>query len=152
MRKDLLVLAFALASATAGCKKDGLQLSTPDNLLSGTKWKLISNSSLINLPGFTPLDNYALLLPCNKDDFQQFNASNVYAYNEGPTKCDPSDPQEQPGLWFLGNFGTQLTITYDGFSTNYTVDQLTAVSLKMHSVQQNNGIEETTSLVYKAVN
>ena len=154
MRKAVLALTLTLVgAAAAGCKKDEPRLATPDNLLSGPKWQLVSNSSLVNLPGFTPVDNYASLPPCSKDDFLQFKAGNAYAYNEGPTKCAPSDPQEQLGLWFLGSFGTQLTVTTpDGLSTSYTIDQLTVSSLKMHSVEQNNGIDQTTSLGYTAVN
>lgn len=147
----LLALGCAGALATAGCQKDAPAPATPDQLLAGARWRLISRVSLVNLPGFTPVDEYAALPPCSQDDVERYGADNAYTYDEGPTKCDPLAPQQQPGLWFLGNQGTRLTVTSDGLSTGYAVDELTATSLKMRRVQQNNGIEETTTLAYKAV-
>lgn len=150
--KNLSLLLFALAGTFGGCKKADPAPPTATQLLTGKKWQATSASIILNAPGATPTDTYALTPPCFRDDFERFDAPNTFTYDEGPTKCFAADPQTQLGLWAFSRNDTQLIVTYAGLSALYTVDELTATSLKVHSVSTNsNGVDETSTVHFMAI-
>lgn len=59
------------------------------------------------------VDNFPSLDDCSKDDLLEFFTNGTYQLSEGPTKCDPSDPQVyQAGSWELTD--DESGITLDG--------------------------------------
>ncbi|MGK2861830.1 MAG: hypothetical protein ACSLE0_07840 [Chitinophagaceae bacterium] len=74
----------------------------------------------------------AFLQTCQKDNILTFLTAGTGTADEGPSKCDPSDPQTNPFTW---NFQTNETILFvstpffSGGSSNFTLVSLTETEL-----------------------
>ncbi|WP_375416349.1 lipocalin family protein [uncultured Hymenobacter sp.] len=136
------LILLNLLPSCKGKKEDPAPL-TPTQLLVGKRWEL--RSSVDSGPLFGTVDQYAAAPPCVRDNFLQFTEPNTCVYDEGPTLCDPSNPQTELGTWSLANDGTQLTISVGGYTVANTVDELTATSLKLTWTQ----MQGTTTAVRK---
>ena len=89
-------------------------------------------------------DFYAQLDNCSKDDLEKYNTNNTVTYDEGPTKCDPTDPQTQTSPWSFNSDETILTV--DGES--YKILTLTSTQLKMSFSELIDGINYTYTATY----
>lgn len=102
MKKVVLTLV-CFVFLIGACKKDESQevkKSNTEYLTTGV-WYL--RAFTIN-PGVvignsTVTDFYATLPACEKDDFQKFSANGTAVTDEGPSKCDPSNPQLDDFTW-----------------------------------------------------
>ena len=45
---------------------------------------------------------------CEQDDIQRFETGGSLAFDEGATKCDPTDPQTEAGNWVFYDSETKL--------------------------------------------
>jgi hypothetical protein len=90
-----------MALVMGSCKKTPEPPSKVDILTNG-KWKLTAYDHYNAGLGYGPDDLYAPLDPCVKDNYYNFFANNTGELNEGPTKCNPSDPQVQTFTWSIG--------------------------------------------------
>lgn len=100
----LCSLLLALVFVGTSCKKD--EEKTSKDYLVAHSWKLIS----VKISGVsTTLDE------CDKDDIATFHKDKTLHFDEGATKCDPTDPQETTGKWSISASTTPetLTLTYD---------------------------------------
>lgn len=80
----------------------------------------------MNGDGVLVTDAYAVMVACSKDDLYIFSANGDIVYDEGPSKCDPSNPQSYTdGKWKLLNDHTVLEL--DG--EPYQVTELTGTRL-----------------------
>ncbi len=100
-------------------------------MLSAKKWQI--RSSVLTAPNTPTVDVYAIAQPCTLDNFIQYAAPNTFIYDEGLTKCQAIDAQQRLGIWALGSNDTQLTVSFNGFTTIYTIDEVTDTSLKLTS-------------------
>ncbi|WP_114781997.1 lipocalin-like domain-containing protein [Botryobacter ruber] len=121
----LLVAFFALAF-TACDKDDDNKPLTREEMLMAKSWRLTAETTTFNNQTEDTYDDYDA---CEKDNFIRFLKDNKAVFDEGPTKCDPSDPQTINGTWQLA--GNNLTITEDGssFGITFNVQELTASKL-----------------------
>lgn len=87
------------------------------------EWKLVSlKVGLSEIP----------LEACMTDNVFKFQVDDNYAFDEGPAKCDPDDPQSMSGEWTLTPTGDGLVITADGTTKMTTIDELTESRLRIH--------------------
>jgi hypothetical protein len=56
-------------------------------------------------------DAYALMQPCEKDNYLRFNSDHTVEANEGPLKCNSADLQSQTGSWDLVINESKLMLT-----------------------------------------
>ena len=64
---------------------------------------------------------YATYPDCRKDDYRHFNESGTVELNEGPSKCNSTDPQSQSMQWrFLNQYQTRIEINGE----EYIIDRL----------------------------
>jgi hypothetical protein len=114
-------------------------------LLTSAQWQLIAGTIVppitIDLFGqtitFSDLLEFEGSEPCNKDDIQLFNSDGTITNDEGPTKCDPADPQTTSGgKWAWMENETKLQVIDDGDTTLITVTELTATSMKGNSIME----------------
>ncbi len=108
--KALLLLIVAATISTTACKKDDDKNSTEDNLTSADCWSQTKDElydAASNTWIESPID------ACTKDDCTQFKSDKTIAFDEGATKCDPSDPQTGTGTWSLSSDGKTLSFTQD---------------------------------------
>ena len=154
MKNQHVLFILALACTTLSCGKDEKgddpHPPTQAQLLSAKKWQIRSIS--LTSPSQPDVDLYALVRPCSQDDFVEFTAPNTFRSDEGPTKCQTTDSQTQLGIWALGTNETQLTVTFNGFTTSYTIDELTDTSLRLTTTRtQSNGVVSTQKNSYVAI-
>jgi len=145
---SILVACLFVLSFTA-CGDDSTD-STPSNnsqtdLLTASAW--IMTAATIDPPieifGVTFSDLYADMDDCDKDDLLIFNANMTGSNDEGPTKCDPSDPQSEAFNWEWAANETKLT--YD--STTFDVTTLSTTELTLKSVIDGADFGDTTGAV-----
>lgn len=106
-----------LIAGAISCKKDKDKSSKIDALTTGN-WKWSKQEEKVNSGTYE--DDVINWDACDKDDFIKFAKDKTYEYNEGATKCDPSDDQVIPGDWDFQDNETKLSI--DGEVWN--IDQL----------------------------
>ena len=151
-QKALFTLACALTMFSCTKKKeDPTPPPTRMQLLTAKKWQI--RSATIEASGQPTVDLYPLIAPCSRDNFEQFALPNTYIADEGTIKCSPSDPQTELGIWTLTANDTQLTVTATGTSTTSTIEELTATSLKLTTIQsQSNGTTATIRTALVSIN
>jgi hypothetical protein len=99
------------------CKKKNDQKSKM-TLLTQKPWVYAKDESKINTGVWE--DDFPTWLSCEKDDQIIFRTNNTYEFNEGATKCDPSDDQIiDSGAWAFTNNETKITLNGE-----VTIDQL----------------------------
>lgn len=122
-----IALMLLVLVSIAACKKDKEENRT--DLLTDENWRTtaLTVDPAINIGGVVVSDLYAQLDDCEKDDLTIFKTDGKVNYDEGATKCDPSDPQTSTGTW---TFNTDQTIiTIDGES--WTIEEITSNKLRV---------------------
>ena len=140
---------FALL-LTYSCKKD--DDATPDKtkLLTGGSWQLSAMNVEPAIEWFgTPITNVFSQLPnCVKDDLAIFKTNGTVNYDEGPSKCEPNDPQTTSGTWAFNTDQTILSITSEGDTESWDVSSLTKTAFKAEYKQVEEGITYTFSVTF----
>lgn len=131
-------MAIALVLVFASCKKDDDNSMTPEEYLTAGNWKVtgMTINPPITVLGIEYSDIYTLFVQdCDKDDLIKFNSDGTLTEDEGPTKCDPDDPQTTTdGTWTLSENGVTLTINYPGDDPEVaTVKSLNGTNLVISS-------------------
>lgn len=129
---NLSIFTFLLF-VFSSCNKEKVKSKT--DLLTQKAWKI---QKLETKEGNNPWeDDFPTWDACSKDDRYVFRANNTYEFNEGLTKCDPSDPQIiDTGTWSFTNNETKLLIDGDEF----TIVSLTDSNLILSSQETVQGI------------
>jgi hypothetical protein len=120
------VLMLMIASFVFSCKKKDPEPSPRQKIIG--KWKMIAGSSTVG--GIT-----TPAAACELDDITEFKTGDIYTIDEGPTKCDPADPQTRTGPYSLNEAGTTLNITETaiGISVAFEVLELTRTKLRIRA-------------------
>lgn len=98
MKKVFLLSLMALLVSTSCSKSDNNTSSTPSGNTpttpAPTKTELITDKNWV-LTAITVngKDNLHTWRACQLDNIHRFNSDITYVLDEGPTKCNPSDPQ-----------------------------------------------------------
>lgn len=136
--KALTFLAFLSSVLLLGsCQKEGSSsASTPktkSELITNSSWKY--NDAKIdsdnNGTGDTPLPA-GIVTACQTDNIIVFTANGYGTVDEGPTKCDPADPQTIPFTW---NFVSNETVinfssaVFAGVGGEFKIISLTSTEL-----------------------
>ncbi|HYJ37611.1 MAG TPA: DUF5004 domain-containing protein [Chitinophagaceae bacterium] len=137
MKKITYILTLAILVFSLGCKKDNdKQNQTRMELITTGQWKIIA---LTQVPGYDidgdgdlDTDIFQDFDICEKDDYYIFKSNGIFDVNEGPSKCDASDPQVVSGSWSFAN--QEKEIILDG--TQGTIEELSSTRLRMRFVEQ----------------
>lgn len=113
MKKIKLTTLF-LAILFTACSKKDKSPSRSEMLTSGT-WKITASETDNDGNGSYETDNYAIFLDCFKDNFVTFKNGGQLELDEGPTKCDPMDPQTETDSWSLTNNDNTLVVGSDSY-------------------------------------
>jgi hypothetical protein len=150
--KTVKFLAIALAALTmsfSACKKEDGKTEAPkvsgSTLLTGKDWRI--SAITVTSPGGT-IDIFATLDPCEKDDLMEFLANGNVVTKAGATKCDPTDPDTEPGgLWALLQSDTKFRVI-DGDTTLFDVVELSATNFRVRSTENDNGVIYTNNITF----
>lgn len=140
---------FALLS-TIGCKDD--DEATPDKtkLLTGGSWQMstLTVDPAIDWFGVPVTNVFSQLPTCAKDDLTIFKTDGTVTYDEGASKCEPTDPQTTSGTWMFNTTQTVLTITSDGDTESWDVSTLSDSSFKADYKVTQDGVTYTFSVTF----
>jgi len=152
MGKLNLLLIASLFLATISCKKDDSAPSKKE-LLTGKNWVLTAEtvSPAINFNGVLITDLYAQMESCTKDDVSKFNSDGTYTFEEGASKCDPSDPQVwDSGTWVFNSDQTIIVMTSSTYgSINAEIVELTSSKLVVTHDETVDNIKYTITDTYQ---
>ena len=105
------------------CKKEKEDVNQTVYLLTKQSWTLVSIRQNINNSGW--VDIYSGFSPCVKDNKFFFNTDYTYYWDEGFTKCSPTDPQTfSNGTWSLSSDGLKLFTKFGLTTTNVDITLL----------------------------
>jgi hypothetical protein len=131
---------FCCIGLTISCGKDE---KTTIEILNAHPWRI---SSATISPGITNpangsvvTDLLALAGSCLADNVYSFTVDSKYVVDEGPTKCDPSDPQLETGTLSLST--DNKSFTADG--TVYTFESVSEDKLVYTFTALVNGVSQT---------
>jgi hypothetical protein len=147
---SLLILIVATITIIS-CKKDDSEnkQKTKAELLTAGPWKrtaLISNPAYDwYADGTFATDVLSVMKPCESDNLDIYRTNGTGETDEGPTKCDQSDPQTWPFTWAFTNNETKLVF----YGTDeYNLVELTETTLKLNSTFVENGVTYTHDETY----
>jgi hypothetical protein len=147
-RRALLLLAISVLVFRCSDDDDDSAVKTSDLILGS--WQ--TTGDIISPPidvGAGPIsDLYAELEACDKDDLYIFKANGVGEFNEGPTKCDPGDPQSAPYAWSLANNDKNLLISQGGTTLTFEIAQLDNTRLILVLKEDYLGTVYTETITY----
>jgi len=126
IRKILYLLGFALPLLLA-CKKEenNSPPKTKTQLLTQSSWRFSSATA-------NGSDASGYLQACQKDNIYTFAAAGTGSMDEGPTRCNMSDPQSTPFTWNFASNETVLHIStqlFSGTSNDMMIEALTETQL-----------------------
>jgi PBP1b-binding outer membrane lipoprotein LpoB len=100
----LISVIVLVALLAPGCSKSGDKAVSRAQLITSSSWKYSSAGVDQDANGTV---DFALpagtLQTCDIDNVVTFKSDNTGIVDEGPTKCDPSLPQQTPFTWSLKN-------------------------------------------------
>lgn len=99
------LIAFAALIVLSSCKKDD---KSNTELLTAGNWKLVSEMEKVDNGNW--VENIGSYSSCDLDDYIIFKTNNTYEFNEGASKCDPTDPQIETGIWAFEANETKLSV------------------------------------------
>ena len=151
-KTQLASLILIVATTTAvSCKKDAGQSKqkTKTELLTTGSWK---RTGLTANPAYDwygdgnyATDLLSVMKVCDSDNFDTYKSNGTGDTDEGPTRCDQSDPQAWPFVWEFADNETKLILDYFG---EFTIQELTTNTLKFSSSFEKNGVTYTIEETY----
>lgn len=123
--KNLLIIITALALAS--CEKDKEEPINRENFLTQGSWQIsaLTVDPAIDWFGTQVTNVFAQMPACIKDNLTIFKNNGTTNYDEGPSKCDPNEPQTTTGTWSFNTNQTILSLTTDGETESWELSELT---------------------------
>jgi hypothetical protein len=147
----LIILSVAVI---AGCKKDDNKNSSTSKtqLLTTGNWKLTSDyldpGYDVNGDGIADHEMINFYDACEKDNTLTFKSDGTVTIDEGPTKCNPTDPQSQSTTWKFVNNESQLDVGPVGSDNVVDLVQLSTTVLKIKETYTSQGVTYTETYTY----
>lgn len=118
-------LVFSLFSCQKAVTDNSDQQPTKTQLLTSASWKFkMATVGGSDVSGF--------LQACQKDNILTFQSNGNGTLDEGPSKCNASDPQNNPFTWSFVSNETVLHISavlFTGGSSEFSIVSLTSATL-----------------------
>jgi len=134
---SFVLTCTVLLPALSACNKvsdDPTPTPTSPDYLTSHSWKLVSVIGTFDVKPPITKDTFSDLKPCQKDNFLKFSPDHTVVYDNGPTKCNPAEPQQESGTWAFSNGGQQLAMTLGGqnaFPAPVYIKELSATTLRL---------------------
>lgn len=153
-----LIAMLCISLSFSSCKKDEEEEPAPaptkKELLSGNNWELTAYSvePAIDIDQNGTQENNLMpyLQACSLDDFTDLNTDNTYTSEEGPSKCDPNDPQVfESGSWSLNSDETLVIFSPSGQqSYEMSIESLSSSQWEAKQIVVSGGVTYTFSLTF----
>ncbi|HRI59628.1 MAG TPA: lipocalin family protein, partial [Saprospiraceae bacterium] len=90
----------------------------------------------------------AQLAACDKDNFVEFKADGSFVSDEGATKCNAADPQQETGTWAFAQNETHLVVAGADYDFDAEIVELTDSKIEVKYDTDLSGIVTTTTTVF----
>ena len=133
-----------LVLMSGNCNKTDTPAPTKTDLLTRAAWKF-SNAKVGGS------DVSAFLQTCQKDNILTFVAAGTGTLDEGPSKCNMSDPQTNPFTWNFQSAETILFISttlFTGGNSSFTLVTLSDTQLVVSQVITVGGMPQTAVVTF----
>lgn len=141
------LLPILLTLFIVSCKK-GDKSKTKSELLVNGSWHVTAYTVEPALDfdgdGVDETNAYAVMEPCVKDDRTTFNEDGTGELDEGPTKCDDSDPQSVPLTWELSQNETELSVQ----RVSYLLESLSESQLVVKEIESISAVTYTHTVTF----
>ncbi len=87
-----------IISAMGACKKNNPVEDNTATILQSKSWKVTALTISPAIGGLSDIYN-GFWQDCERDNLYKFLASNNFEFDEGGSKCSPTDDQTRPGSW-----------------------------------------------------
>ena len=148
--KKLSALLLVVAALSACKKEPAPATSSRTDLLTAKNWR--KTAWTIASGNAAPVDVYAQLPACERDDFFQFRADKSFVLDAGATRCNATDPQTRPGTWSFN--GDQSVLTLADASGNAPtandVVELSATTLHLRTSRTSGTTTTTGDITFTA--
>jgi len=148
----LVILSVAVI---VGCKKDDNNNNggtSKTQLLTTGSWKLTSDyidpAVDVNGDGVADHEVFSFYDACDKDDMIIFKSDGTVTFDEGASKCDPTDPQSENSTWKFASNETQLVVGDASSGETVTLVELSATVLKFRSSFAVQGVTYNETMTY----
>ncbi len=154
MKNIKLASLFLMIFLAACSKKDEINANnskTAMELITNGKWYAAAFTSSVpidwNGNGVLITNLFATMEACAKDDYVVFKPNLEILFNQGATKCNRNDPQEETGNWKFQNTDKEVVIDDEP----YTIVELTATSLVIRDKNPSltNGVSYVTTSSFR---
>ncbi len=125
-------IAIAAMLFFSSCSKTDSKSKT--TLITTGNWKVVSDMSRTGSGAWQ--EEIGTYGACELDDYILFKTDNTLEVNEGATKCNPSDPQFETGIWAFTDNETKLNFN----GTPAILDELTSTTLSFTTSTSFNGV------------
>ncbi len=119
--KILTLLLISIVVVISSCRKDEELEKTSKDFLTAGNWQItaLKIEPGIEYMGIVLTDIYSFAIKdCSKDDLITFNSDGTITEDEGPTKCNPEDPQTvTENTWTLSEDGKSISATFFGMDS-----------------------------------
>ena len=147
--QPVLWVVFLGLIGVLSCSDDDVfpEEKTKMELLTATPWR---RTALISTPaydwngnGMSDTNVLNIMFPCERDNLDLYAQNGIFTTNEGPTKCNPSDPQTWTMNWAFLDNETKLVFDATDVHDVYTLIELTETTLKFQTTFVENGVSYT---------
>ena len=147
MKTSMLLFASLLFILTS-CEKDKDDVVDKSKLLTSGHWQITALNVEPAIDWFgTPVTNvYSQLPACVKDNLTIFKPNGTINYDEGPSRCDPNEPQTTTGTWAFNIDQTILSLTTDGETESWNLTILDNQNIKADYQIFEDGVNYTFSI------
>jgi len=105
------LLTLATLTIWTACKKNNsssTDTSPRTTLITEASWKFDASGVDFNKDGAIDVIDSTTILPCQKDNTYTFNKDSTGVADEGPTKCNSTDPQTTDFTWSFSGTGQSV--------------------------------------------
>lgn len=149
----MVLVLFTVASCQKSGENSSNSSKSKTQLLTQKTWKIVAHTVNppvdINGDGTADSDVYATVYEsCNKDDIYTFKSDGSGMVDEGPTKCDDTDPQSTAIQWLFKSNETVIQIKQGIVSLDFNLVELSESTLKVSYIQSNGTVTVTQTITY----
>ncbi|PJJ53178.1 DUF5004 domain-containing protein [Hymenobacter chitinivorans] len=147
-----LLAATTLVSSCTKDKENQPAPKTKTEMLSGKDWVLTGQTVTPGLradDGTIVTDLFPYLDDCDKDDLMRYETSGSCVLNEGPSRCEPTSPQQYAGTWSFESNETVLKTSIQSLgNSSFNLVELNDNSLKLSGIRRIENAEYKFTYTY----
>jgi hypothetical protein len=153
-RKVFLILVI-LISSLVSCTKNSTSTNNTTTIIPKTKTQLLTQKAWkitglrIKIDNGNWIDQSAQMQSCFTDNLYTYSTTTEYNKDEGATKCNTTDPQNQLlGYWVFQNDETRLSIDNTINIGQYSIIILDENTLQLTYAETNGAVVTISEYTY----